>query len=166
MSLFVKFCRVPASILKIVEYEDDSFNHCYYRARKYIFILTDFSFLPFLYFFFLFVSFFDFGLFWFISLIYPLLSADFDFTFQVFLYLVFYLYFLFTHFNRLIGLVGRVFTSWQGDRGSIPGRVIPKTLKIVLDTYLPNTQQYKVLIKVKVDQSRERSCALPYTFVL
>ena len=31
--------------------------------------------------------------------------------------------------NRLIGLVGRVFTSGPGDLGSIPGRVIPKTLK-------------------------------------
>ena len=31
--------------------------------------------------------------------------------------------------NRLIGLVGRVFANVPGDRGSIPGRVIPKTLK-------------------------------------
>ena len=36
-----------------------------------------------------------------------------------------------------------------GDRGSIPGRVIPKTLKMVLDTSLLNTQQYKVCIKGK-----------------
>ena len=34
-----------------------------------------------------------------------------------------------------------------GDLGSIPGRVIPKTLKMVLDTSLLNTQQYKVRIK-------------------
>ena len=32
-------------------------------------------------------------------------------------------------------------------RGSIPGRVIPKTLKMVLDTSLLNTQHYKVRIK-------------------
>ena len=52
------------------------------------------------------------------------------------------------------------------DLGSIPGHVIPKTLKIVLDTSLLNTQQYKVLIKSKIEQSRERSNALPYTSVL
>ena len=41
--------------------------------------------------------------------------------------------------------------------GSIPGRVIPKTQKIVLDASLLNTQHYKVPIKLKVEQSRERS---------
>ena len=46
--------------------------------------------------------------------------------------------------DTLIGLVGRVFASGSGDLGSIPGRVIPKTFKMVLDTYLLNTQQYKV----------------------
>ena len=35
------------------------------------------------------------------------------------------------------------------------GHVIPKTLKMVLDTSLLNTQQYKVCIKGKVEQSRE-----------
>ena len=63
----------------------------------------------------------------------------------------------------LIGLVGRVFANGLGDLGSIPGRVIPKTLKMVLDTSLLNTQQYKVRIKAKVEQSRERSSAFPYT---
>ena len=53
-----------------------------------------------------------------------------------------------------------VFTSGPGDRGSIPGRGIPKTLKMVLDTSLLNTQQYKVRIEGKVEQSRERSSAL------
>ena len=51
------------------------------------------------------------------------------------------------------------------DLGSIPGRVIPKTSKMKLDTPLLNIQQYKVRIKGKVDQSRERSSALPYTSV-
>ena len=51
------------------------------------------------------------------------------------------------------------------DRGSIPGQVIPKTLKMVIDTSLFNTQHYKVCIKGKVEQSRERSSALPYTSV-
>ena len=36
-------------------------------------------------------------------------------------------------------LMGRVFANDPGDLGSIPGHVIPKTLKIVLDTSLLNT---------------------------
>ena len=70
-----------------------------------------------------------------------------------------------TQANRLIGLVGRVFANGTGDLDSIPGRVIPKTLKMVLDTSLLNTQQYKVHIEGKMEQSRERSSALPYTSV-
>ena len=42
------------------------------------------------------------------------------------------------------------FASGLGDLSSIPGCVIPKTLKMVLDTSLLNTQQYKVHIKGKV----------------
>ena len=64
-----------------------------------------------------------------------------------------------------ISLVGRVFANSPGDLSSIPGHVIPKTLKMALDTSLFNTQQYKVRIKGKVEQSRERSSALPYTSV-
>ena len=37
------------------------------------------------------------------------------------------------------------------DLGSIPDRVIPKTRKMVLDTTLLNTQQYKVRIKGNVE---------------
>ena len=66
---------------------------------------------------------------------------------------------------RLIALGGRVFTNGLGDFGSIPGHVIPKTLKMVLDTSLLNIQQYKLRIKGKVVQSRERSSALHYTSV-
>ena len=66
---------------------------------------------------------------------------------------------------RLIGLVGRVFANGPGDLGSIPGCVIPKTLKMVLDTSLLNTQWYEVRIKGKVEQSRERSSVLLYTSV-
>ena len=64
-----------------------------------------------------------------------------------------------------IGLVGRVFANGSGDRGSILGRIIPKSLNMVLDTSLLNTQQYKVRVKGKVEQSKERSSALPYTSV-
>ena len=65
----------------------------------------------------------------------------------------------------VIDLVGRVFANGLGDLGSIPGRVIPKTLKMVFDTSLLNTHQYKVCIKGKVEQSWERSSTLPYTSV-
>ena len=65
-----------------------------------------------------------------------------------------------------IGLISRVFTNSQRDRGPIPGRVIPKTQKMVLDTTLLNTQHYKIRIKGKVKQPRERSSTLPYTSVL
>ena len=65
--------------------------------------------------------------------------------------------------NRFIGLVGRVLANGPGDLGSIPGHFIPKTLKMVLDISLLNTQHYKVQIKGKVEQFRERSSALPYT---
>ena len=51
------------------------------------------------------------------------------------------------------------------DLGSIPGRVIPKALRMVLDTSLLNTQQYKVCIKGKVEQFRERSSTLSNTSV-
>ena len=64
--------------------------------------------------------------------------------------------------HRLTVLMGRVFTNGQGDLGSIPGRFIPKTLKMVLDTNFLNTQQYKVRIKGKVEQSRDRRSAIPY----
>ena len=45
---------------------------------------------------------------------------------------------------RAIGLVGRVFSNGSGGRGSIPGRVIPKTQKMILDASLFCTQHYKV----------------------
>ena len=62
-------------------------------------------------------------------------------------------------------LVGRVFTNGLGDLGLIPGCVMPKTLRMVLETSLLNTQQYKVCIKGKVEQSMERRSTLPYTLV-
>ena len=48
-----------------------------------------------------------------------------------------------------------VFANGPGDLGSIPGQVIPKTQKMVLDASLLNTQHYKVRIKGKVELSRE-----------
>ena len=49
--------------------------------------------------------------------------------------------------------MSRVFANGPGDRGSIPGRVIPKTQKMVLDATLLSTQHYKVQSKSKVEQS-------------
>ena len=63
--------------------------------------------------------------------------------------------------NRFVGPLGKGVRQWSGS--SIPGRVIPKTLKMVLYTSLLNTQQYKVRIKDKGEQSRERSSVLRYT---
>ena len=58
-----------------------------------------------------------------------------------------------------------VFANGPGDLDSIAGRVTPKTHKMILDASLLNTKHYKVRIKGKVKQSRERSSALPYTLV-
>ena len=58
-----------------------------------------------------------------------------------------------------------VFANGLGNLCSIPGCVQPKILKMVLDTTLLNTQQYEVRIKGKVEQSKERSSALPNTSV-
>ena len=59
-----------------------------------------------------------------------------------------------------ICLAGRTLTNSPGDRGSITGRVILKTQKMVLNNFLLNTR-----IKCKMDQSRERSTALSYISV-
>ena len=65
----------------------------------------------------------------------------------------------------VIGIMVKVFANSLIDFCSIPGRVIPKTQKMVLNTSLLNTQHYKVRIKGKGGQSWERSSALPYTLV-
>ena len=61
--------------------------------------------------------------------------------------------------------MARLFANGPGNLGSIPGRVIPKTQKIVLGASLINTHHYKVEIKSKVEQSSERNYALPSTLV-
>ena len=61
--------------------------------------------------------------------------------------------------------MGRVLANGQEDLDSILGQVIPKTQKMVLDASLLNTQHYKVQIKGKMEQSRERSSTLLYTLV-
>ena len=64
-----------------------------------------------------------------------------------------------------IDQVDREFANGPGDLCSMSGYVIPKIFKMVLDTSLLHTQQYKECIKGKVEQSREKSSTLPYTSV-
>ena len=68
-------------------------------------------------------------------------------------------------YHQSIGLVVRMFTKGLRDQNSIPGQVIQKTQKMVLDASLLNTQHYRVWIKGKVQQSREMNGALPYILV-
>ena len=83
----------------------------------------------------------------------------------IYIYIYVYIY-LYTHTHTYIYIcVGRVFANGVGYLGWNSGRVIPKIFKMVLDISLLKTQQYKVYIKGKVEQSRERSSALPYTLV-
>ena len=63
------------------------------------------------------------------------------------------------------GLAVRVFANDPRDRDSTPGRVIPKTQKMVLHASVLNIQHYNVWIKGEVGQSREKSRALPYISV-
>ena len=49
----------------------------------------------------------------------------------------------------LVGIIVRVFANGPGDLGSIPGRVIPKTQKMLLDATLLNTQQLSGAIQGK-----------------
>ena len=56
-----------------------------------------------------------------------------------------------------------VFANGPGDQGSVPGRVLPKTQKMVFDSTLLKSQHYKVRIKGKVEHSWEWNSTLPYT---
>ena len=61
--------------------------------------------------------------------------------------------------------MSRVFGNGPRDRGSIAGKIIPKTQKMVLDAPLLNAQLYTISVKGKVEQSRDWSSTLPYTSV-
>ena len=63
--------------------------------------------------------------------------------------------------------VRRIFTVclWSGRPGFNPRSSHTKDSKLVLDAFLLNTQHYKVRIKDKVEQYRERSSALPNALV-
>ena len=60
-----------------------------------------------------------------------------------------------------IGIMVRVSANGPGNLC----RVLAKTQKMVLDASLIDTQRYKVRIKGKVENSGERSSAIPYNLV-
>ena len=64
-------------------------------------------------------------------------------------------------FTGPLAKMSTVFVNSSEDRGSILGRVIPKTQKMVRDAALLSIQHYKVMIKGKVEQSWEWSSSLP-----
>ena len=59
-----------------------------------------------------------------------------------------------------IGIMIRVFANGSGDRGSIPGRLIPKTQNMVFDVSLLNTRYYKVRIKGKMEECQGKELHL------
>ena len=61
----------------------------------------------------------------------------------------------------MITIISMNLNQWPGRLGLIPGQVISKTQKMVLNTFLLNTQHYKVYINSKVDQSKESSYTYP-----
>ena len=71
-----------------------------------------------------------------------------------------------TTINVMISRVGWVLTNGPGERSSILSWVIPKTQNMILGTSLLNSQNYIVRFKSKLEQSRKRSSALPFTLVI
>ena len=61
--------------------------------------------------------------------------------------------------------MSRVFANGPGDQVPIPGQVIPKTQKMVLDAALLSTQYYKIRIKDKMEQSKEWISTFTYISV-
>ena len=61
------------------------------------------------------------------------------------------------------GLVGRVFTNELGDQSLIPGQVIWKTQKMVLDAASLNTQYYKV--RIPYTSNEKKTFRSPLTMV-
>ena len=69
---------------------------------------------------------------------------------------------LYFYYYRAIGLMSWVFANGPEDGGSNRRSSPTKDSKMVIDASLLSTQHYKVRIRGKVEQSRERSSALPY----
>ena len=62
------------------------------------------------------------------------------------------------HIVLLLTMV-RVFDNSLGDRGLIPGRVIPNTQEMLLDAALLITHRYKLMIKGKLAPSPTLRCS-------
>ena len=65
----------------------------------------------------------------------------------------------------VIGIMVRVFVNCPETWVQSLVELYQRLKKMVFDTTLLNTPRYKVKIKGKVEQSRERSSALPYSLV-
>ena len=62
----------------------------------------------------------------------------------IYTYMHIYVYiYIYMYIYIYIYIMSRVFANGPGDRGSISGRVISKTQKMVLDAALLSTQHYK-----------------------
>ena len=72
-----------------------------------------------------------------------------DISAYVYIYIYIYIYWCVYIITLIWEHIRKGFTNGPGDRGSIPGWVIPKTQKIVLDDSLLNTQHWKVQTKGK-----------------
>ena len=70
-----------------------------------------------------------------------------------------------SHTHIYIGIMVRVFVNSPRHLSSLPGRVILKTQKMVVDASLLNIPHYKLQIKGNVGQSWERSGTLSHTLV-
>ena len=79
---------------------------------------------------------------------------------DIYMYIYMYIYVCGLQLYIYIYILVKAFVNAPGHWGSIPSRVMTKTQKIVLESSLQNIQHYKVRIKGKVVQSRERGCAL------
>ena len=62
---------------------------------------------------------------------------------------------------RPIGIMVRGFASCSEDRSSLPGRIMQKTKKLVLDASLLNTQHLKVRIKSEWSNPEKKGTAYP-----
>ena len=62
-----------------------------------------------------------------------------------------------------IWLMSRVFANGLGDRGSIPGQVIPKIQKMVLDAALLSTQHVEQSLHLSVVAIEKRAFGSPST---
>ena len=64
--------------------------------------------------------------------------------------------------NRAIGLMSRVCASGPGDQGSISGRVIPKTQKMVLYAVLLSHHHHHIVLAARISLTLSRHSSLSF----